>query len=424
MNVRKIYHPAPPPKRKRVAAYARVSTGKDAMLHSLSAQISYYSDYIAKHPDWEYAGVFADEAYTGTKENRPGFQEMLSKCKAGEIQMILTKSISRFARNTVTVLQSVRMLKDLEVDIFFEEQNIHSLSSEGELMLTILSSYAQEESRSASENVKWRVRKDFKEGKVSGMSMFGYHLVDGVLTVIPEEAEVVKAIYADYMSGMGILAIVKKYKKQGLNMSRSGINGLLRNEKYFGSMVLQKTFVNNHIEKKKVINRGQLPKYFVSDSHEAIIPKDEWDAVQEEIKRRAEKYLNKSNPKQLYPYSSLIRCGKCGANYKRKHTAAGMKYEKIVWICSTFDTLGKSECGSQQIPETILDGLVSELGGIDKIYEITVPEANRLTFKLKDGSVAERTWQNPSRRDSWTPEMREAARQKALLRNREKVNQE
>jgi DNA invertase Pin-like site-specific DNA recombinase len=239
MQITKIDNPAPPPKRKRVAAYARVSTGKDAMLHSLAAQVSYYSELIGKHPDWEYAGVFADEALTGTKETRPGFQQMLDECRAGKIQQILTKSISRFARNTVTILKSVRELKDLEVDVFFEEQNIHSLSADGELMLTILASYAQEESRSASENVKWRIRKDFKEGKISGMTMLGYHLVDGVLTIIPEEAELVKAIYADYMSGMGVERIVKKLRKQGVKLSCSGIAGILRNEKYSGDMLLQ-----------------------------------------------------------------------------------------------------------------------------------------------------------------------------------------
>jgi len=172
----KLINAAPPPmpKPKRVAAYARVSCAKEAMLHSMSAQVSYFNDYIMKHPDWEYAGVFCDEAITGTKDNRPGFQKMLAEARAGNIQLIITKSISRFARNTVTVLESVRELKALGVDVFFERQNIYSLSAEGEIMLTILASYAQEESRSASENQKWRVRKMFKEGRVTGMAMLGY----------------------------------------------------------------------------------------------------------------------------------------------------------------------------------------------------------------------------------------------------------
>lgn len=165
MQIRQV-RPAATPilRRKRVAAYCRVSTGKDAMLHSLSAQVSHYSSYIQARPGWEYAGVYADEAFTGTKNERPKFQQMLSDCRAGKIDLILTKSISRFARNTLTMLETVRELKTLGVDVFFEEQNIHSMSGDGELMLTILASFAQEESRSVSDNCKWRIRKDFSEG--------------------------------------------------------------------------------------------------------------------------------------------------------------------------------------------------------------------------------------------------------------------
>ena len=152
------------PQLKRVAAYARVSSGKDAMLHSLSAQISYYSDLIQNHSGWQYAGVYADEALTGTKDNRENFQRLLADCRAGNVDMVITKSISRFARNTVTLLETVRELKNMGVDVFFEEQNIHSLSADGELMLTILASYAQEESLSASENQKWRVKRNFENG--------------------------------------------------------------------------------------------------------------------------------------------------------------------------------------------------------------------------------------------------------------------
>ena len=163
----------------RVAAYARVSSGKDAMLHSLSSQVSYYSQYIQNHPGWLYCGVYSDEAFTGTKEDRLGFQELLAQCRAGNIDLILTKSISRFSRNTVALLETVRELKFLGVDVYFEEQNIHTLSADGELMLTILASYAQEESRSASENQKWRIRREFEEGLVpedAWLSTCGWHL--------------------------------------------------------------------------------------------------------------------------------------------------------------------------------------------------------------------------------------------------------
>lgn len=408
------------PHKKKVAAYARVSSGKDAMLHSLAAQVSYYSDLIGRNPEWEFSGVFADEAITGTKKDRPQFKALLDECRAGQIDMVITKSISRLARNTVTVLQSVRELKALGVDIFFEEQNIHSFSSEGELMLTILSSYAQEESRSCSENCKWRIRKDFKEGRPNTGRMLGYRLVDGVLVIVPEEAILVREIFQSYLSGMGTTAIMKKYRDNGIMLSKNGIVKMLRNEKYHGDMRLQKTFVQDHISKKKRINRGELPSYYITGSHEPIIDKATFDAVQAEIAIRAEKYHHGeagSKPK-VYPFTGLITCGKCGASYRRKHAAAGSKYEKIVWICSTFNTLGKSECDSQQIPEDILMAKAAELSGIENITEILVPEHNRMIFALMDGTSRDIRWENPSRSRSWTPEMRDAARQKTLARYR------
>jgi site-specific DNA recombinase len=168
------------PVRKRVAAYARVSSGKDAMLHSLSAQVSYYSGYIQRRRGWEYVGVYADEALTGTKDERPEFQRLMNDCRDGKIDMVITKSIARFARNTVTMLEAVRELKSLGVDVYFEKENIHSLSGDGEVMLTILASYAQEESRSVSENCKWRVRKMFAQGRTNNGVMLGYRLIDGL----------------------------------------------------------------------------------------------------------------------------------------------------------------------------------------------------------------------------------------------------
>ena len=408
------------PKLMRVAAYARVSSGKEAMLHSLSAQVDYYSKFIGRNPGWEYAGVYVDEAVTGTKDSRPGFQKMLAEARSGNISLIITKSISRFARNTVTVLNSVRELKSLEVDIFFEEQNIHSLSTEGELMLTILASYAQEESLSASENQKWRVRKNFSEGKVGSLRMFGFQLKDGQLIVVPKEAEIVKSIFADYLSGMGVLAIKKKYRSLGYTFSNNGIAGMLRNEKYAGNLLLQKSFKDNHITKRKVINIGQLPQFYVADSHDAIVDCSTFGAVQAEIARRSENYSPKPKVEERYPFTGLIRCGKCGAPYKRKHAAAGSKYEKIVWICDTFNALGKTECDSQQIPEDILSAKVAEVGGLERIAQIRVPGHNLLAFVLDDSSSVEVKWAHPSRSQSWTPEMKEAARQRQIDRMKAK----
>ncbi len=195
-TIRKLT-PAKPviPRRRRVAAYARVSSGKDAMLHFLSAQVSYYSDLIQKNPSWQYVGVYADEAVTGTRGGREQFQRMLEDCRAGRIDMVLTKSISRFARNTVTLLETVRELKTLGIDVYFEEQNIHSMSGDGELMLSILASCAQEESRSISENCKWRIRNDYARGIASPVIAYGYDIRDKKPFIVESEATVIRLIF-------------------------------------------------------------------------------------------------------------------------------------------------------------------------------------------------------------------------------------
>lgn len=250
-----------PPKleqKKRVAAYARVSSGKDAMLQSLSAQISFYSDLIQNHDDWLYVGVYADEAKTGTKESRADFQRLIADCRAGKIDMVITKSISRFARNTVTLLQTVRDFKAWGVDIYFEEQNIRTLSGDGELMMTILASYAQEESRSASENQKWRIKRNFEEGVPWNGTMLGYRLKNGRYEMVPEEAELVCRIYNEYLSGDGYLTIAKRLNEDGIpsrfgkQWGQSAISKILSNYTYTGNLILQKTFRENHITKKTI----------------------------------------------------------------------------------------------------------------------------------------------------------------------------
>ncbi len=414
--------------RKRVAAYARVSSGKDAMLHSLSAQISYYNNYIGSRGDWELVGIYADEALTGTKEDRPEFQRMLTDCREGKIDMVITKSLTRFARNTVTLLSTVRELKLLEVDVYFEKENIHTLSSDGELMLTLLASFAQEESRSVSENLKWRIRKMFEEGRPNTGRMLGYRLVDGTLQIVPEEAEIVKMIFADYLSGMGRNAIMKKLNRLGIvsvdgnAWGENSISRILRNEKYTGNMLLQKTYNLDHISKKKVINHGELPMYYVENSHEAIIDKETFSLVQQELKRRAERLPAKPEA-MTYPFTSLLYCELCGKHFRRKVNNAGTKYEKSVWICPTFNTYGKSVCPAQQIPEAILIAKTSDVLGtvewdrkilLERIAEIRVPDSGCLVYVFRDGQTQEITWQNPSRRESWTEEMKQKAREDAL----------
>ena len=263
------------PKATRVAAYARVSSGKDAMLHSLSAQISHYSETIQFHPGWLYAGVYSDEAKTGTKENRPGFQNLMRDCRAGK-------------------LETVRELRSLGVDVYFEEQNIHTLSYEGELMLTILASYAQEEALSVSENQKWRVRKNFEDGRPWNCTMLGYRIEDGTFVIEPDEAAIVRRIFSMYLDGMGIQSIVNTLNAEGIRtrfggeFNHSGMQKILRNYAYTGNLLLQKTYREDCLTKKDYVNRGQRPKYHASGTHESIISSEDFERVQAELRRRAE----------------------------------------------------------------------------------------------------------------------------------------
>lgn len=410
----------------RVAAYARVSSGKDAMLHSLSAQVSQYSRLIQSHSGWQYVGVYADEATTGTRDDRADFQRLLDDCRAGKIDMVITKSISRFARNTVILLSTVRELKALGIDVYFEEQNIHSTSADGELMLTILASFAQEESRSVSENCKWSIRQKFKNGEITFFRCYGYKWVDGQLEVVPEEAAVVKRIFEDYLSGMGLPAICQSLNMDGIS-SRDGdqwtthvIYYILRNERYIGDLLLQKQYVTDHITKKKAKNHGELPQYYVSEAHEPIISHELFEAVQEETERRKQKFAPKDGPTigRVFPFSGKLNCCTCGGRYRRKIANCSSKYAHPVWICDTFNRNGRAACASKQIPEDILFDTVAVVLGLpefdadvfeDTVDHIDVTGPNLLRIFFKDGSFRDAEWHDRSRRTSWTPEMRAQA---------------
>ena len=417
--IRQVKFPAPvAPKLKNVAAYARVSSGKDAMLHSLSAQVSYYSQKIQAHQGWKYAGVYADEAFTGTRDNREEFQRMLTDCKAGKIDLIITKSISRFARNTVTLLDTVRSLKRLGVDVYFEEQNIHTMSADGELMMTILASYAQEESRAVSENMKWRVRHNYENGLVWNGTILGYRYDKGTYIVKPDEAETVRYIFDSYMDGMGLMAIVKdlndsaKTSRYGNEWGQTSVMRILRNYTYTGNLLLQQTYSENHITKRRRQNNGELPMYHIRDSHEAIIPLDRFNAVQEEIKRRSDEHYHPHTNKGQYLFSGKLVCCHCGKNYKRKNRPSGP-----VWICPTFSGKGKEYCASKQIPESsLVEAVIGAMGSLaefqDSVTQVRIEKNNGLTFLLEGGSTIRASWQQRSRRESWTQEKKEEARQK------------
>jgi site-specific DNA recombinase len=407
---------------KKVAAYARVSSGKDAMLHSLASQVSYYSTLIQQHSGWMYAGVYVDEALTGTKENRDGFQRLLADCRAGKVNMILTKSISRFARNTVTLLKTVRELRAMEVDVFFEEQNIHTVSGEGELMLTILASYAQEESLSASENQKWRIQKGFEKGELLNWRfMFGYRISKNSVEIDPETAPIVREIFDRVIAGEPFGAISRDLNRRGIPCVLGGkwcfrrIRKIVANEKYTGNALLQKHYRNNHLEKKKCVNTGDLPMFFAEGTHPAIIGMDTFEKAKTVLQRNREASQDRARP-QKGEFTGKIHCPFCGKNYRRI-TSRG----SVGWNCTTYLSQGKAYCHGKKIPENTLRAACAEVLGLEEyspsaftalIERIEVPEDNHLQFTFKDGSTAEHTWADSSRRKSWKPEMRKATAEK------------
>lgn len=370
-KVQKINVPVPEKlKLKRVAAYARVSSSKDAMHHSISAQISYYNNYIQSRRDWTFAGVFTDEGVSGASVDRDGFNAMVTECRKGNIDMIITKSISRFARNTIVFLQTIRELADLGVEVYFEEQRLSTASADGELLLTLLGSFAQAESQSCSENQKWRIKKNFEEGIPWNGAMLGYRQKDKKYVIVPEEAEVVKRIFREYLEGYGVEAITKHLNDDGVLTRRlftwhtGSVTRILRNYNYTGNLLLQRFYNENYITKKKCKNNGEHNMYHAADTHEAIIPLEVFNQVQDELKRRADKFTGKSLAKPTYDFTRLITCEKCGKKYRRKTTKT-----RVVWICTTYNSQGKSACSSKAIPEEVLYDLTEDIS-LDALQEI------------------------------------------------------
>lgn len=414
---------APDIKLKRVAAYSRVSTGKDAMLHSLSAQVSYYSEYIQRHPDWVYCGVYSDEGLTGTKVDRTGFQALIKECRAGNLDLVLTKSISRFARNTVTLLETVRELKELGVDVFFEEQNIHTLGPDGEVILTILASYAQEESRSVSENQKWRVHRAFENGELMNWRfMFGYTIDHDSVRINPEEAVLVQELFRRFIDGESLSSLARYLNsvgaeaKLGGKWTSSGVARLLGNEKYTGNALLQKTYRNNHIEKRQVKNCGELPMYYAEGSHDAIIDEGTFEKAQARLQEVRGANVGKKRPPPSV-FSGKLRCCHCGEHYTRIKN-----HGRLAWNCNTYRRFGKTTCPGGQIREDILRDRLANAMGTSKFDELAFSEEVKLVTVHKDslkilfsdGSEEMTPWQNYSRKGSWTPDMKEMARQKSL----------
>ncbi len=376
--------------RKKVAAYARVSRGTERLIHSVSAQASYYSALIQRNPEWEYAGVYADTGISGTDTSKRGeFLRMLADCEAGKIDIIMTKSVSRFARNTVDLLETVRHLNSLGIEVRFEKEKIHSFSEDGELMLTLLASFAQEESRSISENVKWGVRKRFRSGEIgtANKRILGYRYDDELrkYVIIPEEAEAVRRMFRMYLDGVSLREIGERMNKAGIrttlgnDFGKASVRQLIFNEVYAGDIRRQKSYMADPIAKMKVKNCGELPQYYMADCHEAIIDRETFAKVRVEMERRA----GLVNP--AYPFTGKIKCGICGRNFtRRKDTAKGKEYAS--WFCRAKKEAGMT-CASRNYSEKKLMEICAGLLGTVRFDEEVFEKSVRLITAMPDGSL-------------------------------------
>lgn len=348
----------------RVAAYCRVSTDDEEQKTSYEAQIGYYTEKINSNPEWQMAGIFADEGISGTQaQKRPEFLKMIRLCRQRKIDVILTKSLSRFARNTVDSLGYIRELRALGIAVISEKENINTLTAESEMLITIMSCFAQAVSESISKNVSWGVRQSFKNGNVPMQyaRLLGYRKGhDGNAEIIPEEAEVVKEIYRCYLDGMSMNLIADRLNEKGLTTKGGSspyrkmvVQRILTNEKYTGDALLQKTYVTDCITKKMRKNNGELPMYLVKNHHEPIISRSDFNRVQEEMARRSAKRtiadkLTKTGQGKYsakYALSELLICGECGEHYRRvTWTAKGFK--EVKWRCVSRIQYGKKKCHS------------------------------------------------------------------------------
>ncbi len=327
---------------RRVAGYARVSTDHEDQVTSYEAQVDYYTRYIREHAGWKLAGIYTDEGITGTStRHRTGFQRMVADALAGNIDLIITKSVSRFARNTVDSLTTVRSLKEHGVEVYFEKENIWTFDAKGELLITIMSSLAQEEARSISENVTWGHRKRFADGKVT--IPFGRFLGydkgdDGNLVVNEKEAVTIRYIYSMFIEGLSLGAIATRLTNEehptpgGQKQWAQGtLRSILTNEKYKGDALLQKSYTSDFLTKRQVENQGEVPQYYVTSNHEAIINPAVWDFVQAEL---AAVGKGRRSASRQRTFSGKIKCGECGSWYGSKTWHSGSKYEKRVWRCN------------------------------------------------------------------------------------------
>lgn len=391
--------------KKRVAAYARVSTNDEEQQTSYEAQIDYYTQHIKANGDWEFVEVYTDEGISGTNtKKRDGFRRMVQDALDGKIDLILTKSVSRFARNTVDTLTTVRQLKEKGVEVYFEKENIYTLDSKGELLITIMSSLAQEESRSISENVTWGQRKRFADGKVNMpyKRFLGYAKgEDGTPKIVESEAEIVRLIYKLFLQGKTQNFIARYLTAKGIptpgkkkKWNVSTVLSILQNEKYKGDAVLQKRFTVDFLTKTTKVNEGEVPQYYVENSHPAIIEPEVFDMVQAEIKRRKPIGRQQSG---VGCFSGKIICGECGGFYGSKVWHSTSKYRRTVWQCNN-KFKNETHCKTPHLSEEVLQRIFVEafnrviedkdriIGDFDAIIEVLtdISSLDKESTKLRD----------------------------------------
>lgn len=444
--------------RKKVAAYARVSMETERLKHSLSAQVSHYSAHIQKNPEWLYVGVYADDSVSGTGiEKRSEFNRLIADCEAGLVDIVLVKSISRFARNTVDLLETIRHLKDIGVDVWFEEKGIRSMDGDGEFMLAILASFAQEESRSVSENAKWGIRKRYEKGEARNSILYGYRTRNGRMEIVEEEAAIVRKIFEMFISGDSAYIIAKKLTAKGIksyygkDFSTTVICHMLHQEKYAGNCLMQKYFTESHVTHKMVRNNGELPMYYAEDTHPAIIDAETFQKAQEafatrygveirygtaerarymchspdgyekpdfffrrpqwtEQQRREHAQVYKSRDTYAGPLrhdlSLFIKCEGCGETLSAKSYRFSDGTKDIRWTCHWHNRVAPDTPKPMDMRDGTLKKIICGVLGLEKFNGNTMTEmlthisvlGDKLTFHFKDGHTEERTYAHEKRK--------------------------
>lgn len=435
---------------KRVAVYARVSRDGEDKRHSIEDQKHYLKQDVDRHPNWEFVGSYVDEGVTGTKLDRPEFNRLMHDARAGKIDIILTKSVSRFGRNLGGVLKVLHELQVLNVTVIFSNDDIRTDDPEALLRLQTQGLQAELEAKQTSKNQTWAIRHRFEKGLPTYSRVYGYEMRDHKYYVIPEEAKIVKRIFGMYLSGMGTESICKQLNAEGIPSPKGGVwqsmpvGKILDNEKYAGDLLLQKTYTADFLTKLRKNNHGEVPQYYIEDTHEPIIDRETFQRVKTERARRRTIYpssnttSHKTTPTNREPriFLSILICGDCGKRMSYKRYKYGKEGPgRAMWICENHTKHGVNTCKTKSVREDILldvteavlnDKQLIKQGTIitneflkSYIQKIVVLENQTLEYHFYDNDIITKTWQYESRKNSWTPEMRAKAREKAKNRIKE-----